>query len=106
MRAGELNRLIDIDQATDVRDAAGGVTQTWTIFAADVSAKVMPKRGREHVSGDRINVEFDTVFRIRYLPGVVAKMRLRYEGVTYDIQFVAELGRREGLDLLAKVRQG
>lgn len=113
MRAGELDRRITIETPTDVRDAEAAISQTWAAFVpvggaalVDIPAKVIPRRGTERFAAAQINVEFDTTFRIRYVAGITAKMRIQYDGVTYDIQYPAELGRREGLDLLAKVFQG
>jgi SPP1 family predicted phage head-tail adaptor len=42
-------------------------------------------------------------FWIRHRSDVVGTDRIVYEGVAYDIQHIAEIGRREGLDILVKL---
>ena len=102
MRAGELDRLIVIETPTEGQDDYSARTLTWATFAT-VWAKVSPVRGRETVAADRALAQADTVFRVYWLSGVTTKMRVSYDGQYYDIQHVAEIGRREGLDILARL---
>lgn len=104
MRAGELDRRIVIETPTDTQDSAGGPTQTWATFAT-VWAKVIPLRGQEYFAANQNNTQVDSTFRIRWLSGVTATMRISYDGEYWDIQHIAEIGRQEGLDLLARVHQ-
>lgn len=102
MKAGQLDRLITIEQPVDVQGVAGGATETWSTFQ-QVWSQVLPLRGREYFAAQQVNAEVDATFRIRWIAGVTPKMRIDYGGVKYDIQHIAEIGRREGLDLLARV---
>jgi len=104
MRAGELDRSIVIDDLTDAKDDYGGKTETWAPFAT-VWAKVTPLRGGEYQAAAQIGAQVDTVFRIRWLAGVTRRMRINYDGQVYDIQHIAELGRREGLAIMARIHQ-
>ena len=104
MRAGELDRSIVIETPTEAQDDYGGRTPTWATFAT-VWAKVMPARGRESVAADQVVALADTVFRIYWLSGLTTKMRVSYDGQLYDIAHLAEIGRREGLDLMATLRR-
>lgn len=104
MRAGDLDRQITIEVPTETPNAIGEPIQSWAAFAT-VWAKVGPVRGRERFTADQVAAEADTTFRIRWLAGVTEKMRVSYDGRLYDITYIAELGRRDGLDLQTVMRR-
>lgn len=75
-------------------------------------AEVLPLAGRETPAGvtGALVAKADTKFRIRY-PAAHASdiragetVRLEYAGRDYDITYVAEIGRRAGLDIFAFAR--
>lgn len=103
MQAGRLDRRITIEEVTESQDSYGAISETWSVFVV-VNAAVQPMRGREFFKDDQRAADIDTVFRIRYLAGVHYKMRIKYDGKTYDIYSVAETGRRDGLEIAAKAR--
>lgn len=105
MRAGELDRQIVIESATETQNGIGEPIKTWSTFAT-VWAKAKQLRGREYVAAQAINAEIDTVFTIRWLAGVTRKMRILYDAQYFDIHDIAEIGRREGLDVMARVHRG
>lgn len=105
MRAGDMDRQIVIESATETQNGIGEPVATWSTFAT-VWAQVMPLRGSEYVAAQAINTEIDTIFRVRWLAGVTTKMRVSYGAQYYDIQYLAEIGRRVGLDLLARIHRG
>ena len=39
------------------------------------------------------------MFQIRYLAGITTADRVTFDGATYDIDEIAELGRKRGLEL-------
>lgn len=104
MRAGNLDRRITLQSLTLTQDSYGSTTETWADFAT-VWAEARPVLSRERFSAQHVAVEFDTVFRIRWLSGVLQTMRISYDGKYYDIQSIVELGRRAGLELQAKARE-
>ncbi len=104
MRAGDLDRLITIEQPTESVDAYGAPTQTWATLA-QVWAQVKPVRGSEYFAAQQMNARVDAVFRVRYRTDLTTKMRISYNSETYDIQGIIEIGRREGLELMAVVHQ-
>jgi SPP1 family predicted phage head-tail adaptor len=62
---------------------------------------------RETLAAAEVNAAATDVFEIRYSSTVSElnpKDRLRYQGNDYDIQAVAEIGRREGLRIDASKR--
>ncbi len=102
MRAGDLDRKITIQSATEAQDGYGEAVPTWGTFAT-VWAKFTPNRGGERFAANQIVAQADGVFRIRWQPGITEKMRVSYDGDIYDIQYIAEIGRHEALDLYARI---
>lgn len=102
MRAGELDRSIIIQSATETRDSYGDVLPSWTTFAT-VWATVTANRGDERFAAYQVVAQADILFRIRWRSGITVKMRISYDGQIYDIVHIAEIGRREGLDILARL---
>ncbi len=100
MRGGHLDRQIVIQQAAESRDSFGEPVKTWSTFAT-VWASKLDIVGRERFAARQDLAEESTVFRIRWLAGVTAKMRIVHDGKTYGIQGLAELGRSEGIDITA-----
>jgi SPP1 family predicted phage head-tail adaptor len=105
IQAGKLDRRVTVQERTVVRDEAGGETVTWvaraTVWASrrdysNVSA-------REQVLANQLTPVSQVTFRIRHRSDVELTDRLVHDGVAYDIQHIAEVGRREGLDLLVKL---
>jgi len=106
MNAGSLDRRIKIEQPKQEQDSRTGQlkTPTWLPFA-EVWARRSPAMGGERFLADQRIAEADTIFRVRYLRGVLPTMRVvDADGRAYDIKGTQEVGRREGLDILAKAR--
>jgi SPP1 family predicted phage head-tail adaptor len=103
MQAGRLDRRITIEQKAVTRGPSGTEKKTWTTLAK-VSAEVRPKTGREVFTAGQVAGEADTLFRIRWRTNVTVENRIVFDGRKYDITSVAEMGRRQGLEILATVR--
>lgn len=101
MRAGRLDRQIVIQVNTPTRNSFGEQAPKWATFAT-VWAEVLPVSGREAMQGGQILAQADTRFRIRYLAGLLPTHRISYASNYYDIAHIAEIGRREGHEILAK----
>lgn len=83
--AGKLRHRITIQAKSTGRDACGGeLPAAWTDFAS-VRASVEPLQGREYRSPSGDQAEATTRFRLRYLPGVTASMRVLCEGRVYNL---------------------
>lgn len=120
MRAGRLDRFITIQRKSDVISDGGGVTQTWTTIAARRAASYAPIRGDERFAAPERMAEQQVEFRIRYsssVAGLSELDRLIYPALAadspepepdpksiYDIVTVFEIGRREGLQIIAMRR--
>ena len=99
MRAGNLDRVIDIQQLTLASpDLYGAVVPTWTTLAT-MRAQLL-----QHATDDREAERGHTAdvvrrFRTRWLDNVTLESRVAYDGQQYQITQIKELGRRRGLDL-------
>lgn len=101
MRAGRLDRRVTIQARTAAQNSAHGeTTYTWADVAT-VWAAVQDLRGREYFAAQQEQAEVSTRFTMRWRTGVTVLNRLVYDGKTYNIRQVAELGRRAGLEILA-----
>ena len=95
-----MDRRVVIESFTTAANAYGEPIKTWSVFAT-VWAQVSPMRGEERFSAQQIDARATTRFRIRYRSDLDQTMRLSYGGDAYDITAILEIGRQEGLDLMA-----
>lgn len=98
MRAGNLDRQIEIQHRTTALDDYGTPVETWSALAT-VRAQLLAFTidDREGTRGS--TTDTNVTFRLRWLDGVTLEHRVLYAGSTYTIRQVVELGRRNGLDL-------
>jgi len=101
MQIGKLDRRVTIESVTLAADGYGGQVETWALLAT-VWAQVVPLTGRELFQAQQVNAEAEARFRIRWRSDVTPKMRIKHDGDTYEVLYVAEIGRREGLDIMTK----
>jgi SPP1 family predicted phage head-tail adaptor len=99
MRAGLLDRRITIERATTTRDSYGQTIYTWHPLA-NVSAQVLAQSGKEFFAAAQLQASQRVLFRFRWIGALTALDRVSYGGRVFDIQFVRELGRRAGTELL------
>jgi head-tail adaptor len=98
MRAGNLDRIIQIEQSSTALDLYGVPFTAWTLFATMRAQKL------ENAISDREGVRGDTTddvitFRMRWLDGLTLEQRVTYEGQAFKIMSIKEIGRRVGLDV-------
>jgi SPP1 family predicted phage head-tail adaptor len=98
MRAGRLDRKIIFETLTETRDEFGAVSESWNTWR-EVWAQVMPMSAQERFLSDAKRSVRVNKFKIRYLKGLLSTMRIRYEGLIYNITGIAELGRFEGYEI-------
>jgi SPP1 family predicted phage head-tail adaptor len=104
LQIGKLDRRITIQQLTKgVGEDYGEPTETWSDWVT-VWANVYSGAGREFEQARQVNAEIDTQFQIRWRPGILATMRILYDGRYYDIQRIQEVGRRDRLNIWTKAR--
>lgn len=86
MLAPKLRHRINIEQLIEVQDPnTGAITEAWTTFQADVPADVMPMSSGEVLKADAAQSTARYRFVIRYLPGLVGKMRIVHDGLYFNI---------------------
>jgi head-tail adaptor len=75
IRAGELDTRVRIEQRSTTQDAAGEPATTWTLVA-ERWASLERTPGSEVWASAQRNGRVPTVFRLRYLAGVLPSMRV------------------------------
>jgi SPP1 family predicted phage head-tail adaptor len=104
LRAGDLDRRITIERPAAAQNGFGEDVPSWAEVAT-VWASKRDLTGAEYFRAASINAEITTRFRLRYLAGLTADMRIVIGSEIYVIASIAELGRREGLEIMAVRRQ-
>lgn len=108
---GRLDRRVVIEKKTVTRDATYGSEQiTWTTHAevwAEAKDKFSDTSEERVAQGARI-VTRSTRLTIRWVEGVTSDMRVRVkrDGRLLQIVAIAEVGRREGLQLTCEEYRG
>lgn len=104
MRSGDMDRKIIIQSRTLSKNASGEAEETWATFAT-VWAQKLDFAGKEYFAAKQVNSEVSTKFKIRWLSGLKMEMRISFDSIIYDIQSIAELGRREGIEIMAEAKR-
>jgi SPP1 family predicted phage head-tail adaptor len=95
MQAGKLRHRVTVQQNTPTRDTDGAEIDDWSDVAT-VWGAVIPLSGREQFisSGDQTVALADTRIEIRYRSGLDVKMRVTWDGHTYNIRQIREIDSR------------
>ena len=99
--AGPMDRVCVISSRTLAPNSYGEQIETFTNFAT-VWAEKVELSGQEQLLAQQVTAEVMRIFRIRWRSDVTATCRLLVEGISYGILYIAELGRRERLELTCK----
>lgn len=107
MKPERLDRKITLERFNYTTDSGSGEqVKTWSALAT-VWASKRDVSDSERVASAEVSAEIGTRFQIRWdssWSDLNPKDRVVYDGRTYDIVGVKELGRREGLEISAKAR--
>jgi SPP1 family predicted phage head-tail adaptor len=103
-----MDRRIGIQRATLTANAYGERAETWATIAT-VWAEVQYKEGsgREAVQSDQVYSSQPVHFIIRYssdVSDIRPSDRVSYNGNTYQIEGVQEIGRGEGFRIVTSLR--
>ena len=102
LQAGKLDRQITIERATQgTQNAIGTPAQTWTTVYTP-RAQVISISGAEIVKSGAERAVRLARFVVRWL-NLDMKDRVVYDGLTWNIIHLREIGRREGVEILAQV---
>lgn len=106
MDAGKLDRKIVLQRFTSTTDDYNEPVKTWSTLATR-AASFTPISDGERFRAGETAATASARFVIRYSSAVAdlnPKDRLTFEGDTWQILHVKQLGRREGLEISATVR--
>jgi SPP1 family predicted phage head-tail adaptor len=98
MRAGSLDRLIEIQRRTTGLDLYGSVIDTWTTVAT-MRAQLLKNATDDREGARGHATDAVLTFRMYYFASLSLNDRLLYEGQQYEITGITEIGRRVGMDL-------
>lgn len=93
MQAGQLNRRIELQQATEPRDPTGGIDREWTTIVQRW-AQIIPLRGQEKFEAAQIEAQTNIKFRIRYYQPIDATWRIKKGSRIFNIQGIVNIGDR------------
>ena len=105
MIIGRLDRLIEIQYPSRAKNTFGEETVVWKLHAR-VWAQAQPLQALERFKAAQERESKVYTFRLRYVKGVKSDMRVYHDSQSYRILGIAELGRREGLELTAEYFEG
>jgi SPP1 family predicted phage head-tail adaptor len=106
MKAGSMDRRITIQRATVTVDAFNNPIVAWASLCSVWAEKVEATQS-ELLAAREKGAAITKRFRIRYSDDVSDLSpadRFTFEGRTYDILGVGEIGRRRGLEITAIAR--
>ena len=103
LRAGQLNRLVSIEQVSETKGVSGDLQRAWVELAKVWSEKV-DLSGRELEAAKSIHAEISVRFRIRYRADIKAGMRIVLAGELFSVLApLDKTGRRTELHLMCSV---
>lgn len=101
MKAGKLDRRVQIKVKTSSRDSYGAEILTYSVLAT-VWAEVVPISGREYFAAAQFVPEATLKIRMRFREDFDETALISYDDVDYNILYIAEIGRADGLEVLVK----
>lgn len=101
---GKLDRPITIETPILATDSYGQKIKTFALFAT-TRANVKLGSEKEDFNSEQFTSVNETIFKIRYRPGVNTSMRIVYNGNNYDILGIKELGRLDALEIRTDVEK-
>jgi SPP1 family predicted phage head-tail adaptor len=94
------NRRVEVQTVTETQDSTGQPIETWATVRT-VRAARRDMRGLERLRADQELAARTAIFTMRWFSGLTAKMRLSHDDLIWDIEGIAELGRRVALEVTA-----
>lgn len=106
MGSGNYDRRITIRRATKT-NVGGAPNVVWADHAVDVPASAIPISDGERARAGQIEAQNSMRFRFWWAPelsDVNGKDLIVFDGVTFDISHVKEIGRRKEIEITASSR--
>jgi len=104
-KPGRMDTKITVEERSadsPPQNSYGEPSWSWATFATRWAEKI-DKSGREFFQGGVVG-EISCVFKVRYIDGVTQKMRIKCGSDYYDIVDIAEYGRQDTQELMAKIQ--
>lgn len=100
IRAGKLDKIIDIQGLTVTVDTMGSETKVWaTATGAPTRAEYIPLKGIERIEANKVGSVNPARFRIRRWSGLTVKHQVVYSGGTFRITGIEDYNRN-GRDMV------
>lgn len=107
MRAGQFDRVIEIWRYTQIGlDPIFNVPILEWAAIHTIRAKTSFLRAAERIGSGQEFAVRELRFTTRYFDDLQPTDVIRFDGDNWDIEGIAEIGRREGLEISATWRQG
>lgn len=103
MIIGRLNRLFTFQRKSVTKNVTGNEEETYTLLFT-AWASIQPFRGKETTEANEVVASNFWIIKARYDSRLKPKDRAVWDGNNYDIISVAELGYREGMEIMAKYK--
>jgi SPP1 family predicted phage head-tail adaptor len=102
MKAGELNKRVELQYSTRVPDGLGGYTTAW-VRAATVFAAIWPTSANEITAANATSMVVSHRIRIRYRSVLKASWRIKYGNRYFNIVSIINPNEaNKMLDLMCK----
>jgi SPP1 family predicted phage head-tail adaptor len=103
IRAGDLNKLVDIQAQTKTPDGMGNFTTAWTTLASNVAAAIWDATSNERNQANATTLIITHRVRIRHRSILRSSWRLKFGNRYFAIVSVVNPGEKnEYLDLYCK----
>lgn len=99
MRAGSMKHRIKFMTPSKEADKYNDPLNETYILAFDAYAEKKNLRLRDTQSNGAERGQVTAVFKVRYNANITSTMRVEWNGQTFEIENIVELGNREGLEL-------
>lgn len=108
MRAGQLDRRVNLEVKTVARNSLGEPIETWSVVRTLWAHRAEGSKVAERFAANQTYASVTTVFRVGYFPTLttvtVDTHRIVFNGRVYNIVGAIEIGRKEGVELLCAAR--
>lgn len=98
MRSGKLVHVIAVLRATTTVNDAGTPVQTWAQIAV-LRAEIVERATQDFLENAGEISTARTVFRVRYLDGVLTTDRINFDGQHFEIEEISRIDRQKGLEI-------
>lgn len=82
--AGRLRHIVSIDRQVEVVDSNGDHLREWQNITSR-RAEIKPLTGRELLLAQQVQSQVTVAITMRYLAGIDASCRIRFNGATYNV---------------------